>query len=173
AGLGRVRPVSSRPERPAFAAEVPETGEKNVGALRVDGDAAAAPGEVRAREDQIPGLPAVDRLVETAIGTVAPQLARRAGVDGVGVARVDRDLRDPLALLQAHVRPALAAVDRLVDSVSNGHRVARPGLPGPDPDHLRVLRVDGDGPDRLHRLPVEDGLEGHAPVLALPHPTAR
>ena len=70
---------------------------------------------------------------------------------------------------QAHVRPGLAAVGRLVDAVADRRRVARPGLAGADPDVLPVRRVDRDRADRLDRLLVEDGLEGRAAVDRLPH----
>src|SRR2546421_1236184 len=165
--------VAAGAEGPALAAEVPQSGEEHAGVLRVDRDGAAARGEVRTREDQVPALAAVGRLVEPAIGTVAPELARRAGIDHVGVARIDGDLRDPLGLLQPHAGPALAAIDRLVDAVSDGNGIASPGLAGPDPDDLRVPGIDLYRSDRLDRLLVEDRLERRAAVLALPHPAAR
>ena len=165
--------VAAGAEGPALAAEVPQSGEEHAGVLRVDRDGAAARGEVRTREDQVPAPAAVGRLVEPAIGTVAPELARRAGIDHVGVARIDGDLRDPLGLLQPHAGPALAAIDRLVDAVSDGNGIARPGLAGPDPEDLGVLGIDLYRSDRLDRLLVEDGLERRAAVLALPHPAAR
>ena len=73
---------------------------------------------------------------------------------------------------QAHVRPGLAAVGRLVDAVADRDAVARPRLAGADPDRLRVGRIDGDGADRLHRLLVEHRLERGAAVDRLPHAAA-
>src|SRR5207248_6765343 len=115
----------------------------------------------------------VGRLVEAAIRAVAPQLSGGAGVDGVGVARIDDDARDPLRLREPHVLPALAAVDGLVDAVADGDGIARPRFARSHPDDLRILRIDLHLADRLHRLLVEDGLEGGAAVLALPDPAAR
>src|SRR2546428_3332881 len=165
--------VAAGAEGPALAAEVPQSGEEHAGVLRVDRDGAAARGEVRTREDQVPAPAAVGRLVEPAIGTVAPELARRAGIDHVGDARIDGDLRDQIGLLKPHAGPTLAAIDRLVDAVSDGNGIARPGLAGPDPDDLGVPGIDLYRSDRLDRLLVEDRLERRAAVLALPHPAAR
>ena len=165
--------VAAGAERPTLAAEVPQSGEEHAGVLRVHRHGAAARGEVGTGEDQVPGLAAVRRLVEPTIGAVAPELPRRAGVDDVGIARIDGDLRDPLGVLQPHARPTLAAVDRLVDAVADGNGIARPGLASSDPDDLRILRIDLHGSDRLDRLLVEDRLERCPAVLALPHPTAR
>src|SRR6185369_4201419 len=169
----RIGAFAAGAERPALAAEVPEAGEEDVGVLRVHRHGAAPGGEVRAGEDQVPGLAAVDGLVEPAIRAVAPELAGGAGVDGVAAPRIGQDPGDALGLLQPHVGPALAAVGGLVDAVADGYVVARPRLAGPHPDDLRVLRIDLHRADGLDRLLVEDGLEGGSAILALPDAAAR
>src|SRR5262249_42343947 len=153
---------------PALAAEIPETGEEEVGVLRIHRDARAAGRQVRALQDERPGLAAVGGLVEAAVGAVRPELARHAGVDDVAVLRMDENPHDALGLLEAHVGPGLAAVGGLVDAVADRDRVPGPRLAGADPHRLRVRRVDGDRADRLHRLLVEDRLESGAAVERLP-----
>ena len=170
---GRVRRVAARAERPALAAEVPRAGEQDVRVLRIHGERRAAGRQVRALQDQAPGLAAVGRLVEAAVGAVAPQLARHADVDDVAVAGIDQNFGDVLGVRQAHVGPGLAAVGGLVDPVADRDGVAHPGLAGADPDGVGMGGIDRDGADRLRRLLVEDRLEGRAAVLGLPHAAAR
>ena len=157
----------------ALAAEVPHAGEQMFRVRRIHRDRRAAGREVRALEDQRPGLAAVGRLVDAAVRRVAPQLARRAGVDGVAVLRDRRRCSRCARVRQAHVGPGLAAVGRFVDAVADRDGVARPALAGADPDHLRVGRIERDRADRLHRLLVEHRLEGRAAVDRLPHAAGR
>src|SRR5262249_50665052 len=110
---------------------------------------------------------------EPAVGAVGPELAGHAGVDDVRVLRVDDDPDDALGLLEPHVRPGLATVGGLVDAVADRDRVPRPGLAAADPDRLRVRRSVGDRADTLHRLLVEDRLEGRPAVERLPHAARR
>ena len=123
-------------------------------------------------ENLRPGLAAVGRLVDAAVFAVAPELARRAGVDGVAVGGIDEDLCDALGSLQAHVRPVLAAVGGLVNAVADRDAVARPGFARADPDGLRVLGIDRDGADRLHGLLVEHRLERRSAVDRFPDAAA-
>ena len=140
---------------------------------RLHGNAAAAGREIPSLENQLPALAAVGRLVQAAVGGVAPELARHAHVHGVGAARVDDDLRDALRIGQTHVAPRLAAVGRLVDAVADRNAVTGPRLAGADPDVPVVGRVDRDRADRRHRLLVEHGLEGRRAVGRFPHAAAR
>ena len=70
------------------------------------------------------------------------------------------------------VRPGFAAIGRFVDSVADRNAVARPRFARADPDVLRILRVERDRADRLHRLLVEDRLELRAAVFRFPNAAA-
>ena len=170
AAAGRlVRPLAAGTEGPALAPEVPQGREHLVGVLRVDGQGGAARGQVRALQDLRPGLAAVGGLVQAAVGGIAPQPSSDAGIDRVGIARVDHDPCDPLRIGQAHIGPGVAAVGGLVDAVADGDRVAGPGLPRADPVGVGMAGVEGDRPDGLHRRLVEHRREGGAAVPGLPH----
>ena len=164
----RVGAVAAGAERPALAAEVPHAGEERARVLPVHGDHGAARREVAAFQDLRPRLAAVGGAVDAAVVAVGPELAGRARVNGVGFRGIHEDLRDPLRAAEPRVRPALAAVDRLVHAVADRDAVARPGFARADPDRLRVLRIDRHRADRLHGLLVEDRLEGRSAVDRLP-----
>src|SRR5262249_61761785 len=113
-------------ERPAFASEIPHPGEDRLRILPVHRDHRAASRSVRALQNLRPRLAAVRGLVEAALVTVAPELARGANVDRVRVARIYQNLCDAFGLLQSDVGPILAAVRGFVDAVANRDAVAGP-----------------------------------------------
>ncbi len=59
-----------------------------------------------------------------------------------------------------------------MNSVTNGHRVARPRFTGSDPNILRILRIERDGADGLHRLLVKYGSKSRAAVVGFPDAAA-
>ena len=71
-----VRAVAAGTERPAFAPKIPQAGEHNVRIGRIDRDRRGAGGKVGAFQNEVPGLAAIGRFVETAIGRIAPERAR-------------------------------------------------------------------------------------------------
>src|SRR6266516_8041202 len=80
AAARRVRPVSSRAERPALAAEVPGAGEEHVRVLRIDRQARAARRSVsHEAQDEGPAPAAVGGSIDAALLAVAPELAGDAG----------------------------------------------------------------------------------------------
>src|SRR5262249_22214164 len=158
---------------PAFAAEIPHPGEDSLRVLPVHRDHRTARRSVRALQNLRPCLAAVRGLVEAALVTVAPELARSADVYRVRVARVYQNLCDAFVLLQSDVGPVLAPVRRFVDAVANRDAVARPRFARTDPDHFGVLRINRDRADGLDRLFVEDRLECRTSVDRLPHAAAR
>ena len=98
-------------------------------------------------EDLLPGLPAVGRLEDAALGVRREEMAHDGDVDRVGVLRVDEDPGDVVGIRQAHVRPGLAGVDRLPDAVARARAPGAVGLPGSDPDDVRRR----SGPRRRRR----------------------
>ena len=136
--------------------------------LRIHRDSRGAGGKIGALQDQIPGLAAVGRFVEAAIGRIAPERARHRGINRVTALRTNDDLRNALRVFQPRLVPGLAAVGRLVDAVANRDAVADPRFTRADPDVLGVLRVERDRADRLHRLFVEDRPILRAAVVRFP-----
>ena len=94
----------------------------------------------------------------------------RKGIHGVGIARVDEDPVDVARVVEAEVRPGVAAVEAFVEAVAAGLAVARVALARAHPDHVRVALVDNHRADGRHRLVVEDRLEVDAAVGRFPQP---
>ena len=95
-------------------------------------------------------------------------MAEDGDEEAVGVARVDGDHRNLLAVAQAVVRPALAAVAGAIDAVAGGEVGALQALAAADVDDVGVRRRDGDGADRAARLVVEDRRPDAAGVVGPP-----
>ena len=81
-----------------------------------------------------------------------------------GIARVDGDLRDLLAVAQAEMRPGLAGVGGFVDAVADREIGTLQSLAAADVDDVRIGRRDGDRADGSGRLIVEDRIPGAAVV---------
>src|SRR6185369_12853143 len=103
----------------------------------------AAGRPVAAGEHLAPALAAVAGLVDAALVTVAPELARHADVHRAGARRIHQDLHDPLRFGQPHVGPGIAAVGGLVDPVADRHAVPGPCFTASHPHHLRIGGVNG------------------------------
>ncbi len=156
-------------ERPDVAAALVGSGVEHVGVARVDGDVVDA-GVLADRQHGLPGLPRVGGLVQPAVAARRPERPHRRHVDHLGIARIDDDAADVHRILEAQVLPRLAAVDGAVDPVAVGDAALAVVLAGADPDHVGVVRVDGDAADRERALGVEDRRPGRPAVLRLPHP---
>src|SRR5262249_3808209 len=89
-------------------------------------------------QDVFPRLSAVGGLVEAALPAWPVEPAQGPDVDDVRIGRMDGDAADLVTLLEAHVLPGLAAINRLVDAIAVGHRVARVVLTCADPDDVLV-----------------------------------
>ena len=128
--------------------------------------------EVCAFQDDVPGLAAIGRLIETAVRRIAPERARHRRKDRVAVGRTHDDFCDAFRVGQTDMGPGLAAIAGFVDSVADRNAVARPRFARPDPDVLRVLGIERDRADRLHRLLVEDRLVTRPAILGFPNAAA-
>src|SRR6185503_9567836 len=118
-------------------------------------------------EHLLPGLAAVFRAVDAALGVRSERVSEHGGEGDVGIGRVD-DHRADLPLLLPDLRPGLAGVRRLVDAVARRDVAADVRLPRADVDHARVARRHGDRPDGGDRLVVEHRFPGDAAVLRFP-----
>ena len=82
----------------------------------------------------------------------------------IGVARIDRDLRDLLAVAQAEMRPGFARVGRFVDAVADREIGAMQSFAAPDVNDVRIRNRNRQRADRAGRLIIENRLPG-APVI--------
>src|SRR5215211_6359707 len=123
-------------------------------------------------EHLLPTLAAIGRAEDAALGVRPPDVPERRDVDEVGVLRVDADAGDVAGVGEAAVRPGLAAIGGLVDTVAVRDVAANRRLAHPDVDHIRVALGDGN---RAHggRLEeaVGDVIPGGAAVGRLPDAT--
>ena len=89
---------------------------------------------IRAFENFRPALAAVGRLVNAAVVAIAPESSRHACIHGIAIA-ADRSGSSRCARnFSGPVRPVVAAVGGLVDSVADRDAVPRPRLSGAHPD---------------------------------------
>ncbi len=86
-------------------------------AVGVDCDLADA-GITVDEQHLLPGFPTIFRAVQTALLVWSPQVTHRGGEHDVRIGRVDRHAANVVRLLQAHVLPGVATVDRLVNTVA-------------------------------------------------------
>ena len=84
------------------------------------------------------------------------------------------DAADAAGFVEAHVRPGLPGVDRLVDAVADHVAVAdRPGFAGAGPDHVGIGRRHRERADRRDRHAVGDRRPADAAVGGLPDAARR
>ena len=117
----------------------------------------------------LPCLAAVGRFVQTAIGRIAPQRAGNRDENRVAIPWINGYPCDAFRFLRATTRPRFATVSGFVDSIANRHAVARPRFTGADPNVFRILRVERNGPDRLHRLFVKYRAIPRSAVVGFPN----
>ena len=152
---------------PGRLPRLPEHGVGGARVRRIEDDVHGA-GVLVAIEDLLEGLASVRRPEEAALRTRAVRTAQHGHQQAVGIARVDRDLRDLPALAQAEVAPGASAVRRLVDAVARGEVGPLQPLAAADIDDVGIGGGDGDGADGAGGLVVEDGRPGAAVVVRLP-----
>ena len=103
ATIGRAVETAPRPTRSeeiGRAPELPHRRVENARLLGIEIDVRAARVLIDL-EDRLPGLPAIGRLVKTALLIGVPEMAGGAHVDGVAIGRIDPDRADPLGILQS------------------------------------------------------------------------
>jgi hypothetical protein len=96
-------------------------------------------------EDFLEGGAAVGGAEEAAFCVGAIGVAGDGNEDGVGVAGVDGDLANLLAVSQTKVGPRLACVGGFVDAVAGGEVGAGEAFAAADVDEIGVGGGDGDG----------------------------
>ena len=113
---------------------------------------------------------AVGRSIDAALVVRTVGMAEHGDEQPIGVARVDDDVGNLLAVAEAEMRPRLAGVGRLVDAVADRQIGAGEPFAAADVDDVRVRRRDRDRADRSGGLVVEDRRPRPPEVGRLPHP---
>jgi hypothetical protein len=116
---------------PGRAARLPERREDDLRVLRIEGEVYGA-GVVVLAQDFLPGLPAVSRAEDSALGIGAVAVSESGDEDEVGVLRIHEDLPDLAGVRKADGRPRPAAVGGLVHAVAVGDVGPHVGLAGAD-----------------------------------------
>jgi len=96
-------------------------------------------------------------------------MPRHCGKDLVGIARIDGELRNLLAVAQAKVRPGLARIGRFVNTITD--RKIRPMQPltAADINYVWIRRRYRNRADRARGLVVKDRLPRATVVVGLPN----
>ena len=147
----------------------PHAGEEPARVGRVHLDARGA-GVLVHEENVLPALAPVRGAKDSARALRPVRVAQRAHVHDVRVVRMNHDARHARgpALAEPHVAPRPARVGGLVDAGAERDVRADVRLTRPGPHHRRIRRRDGQRPDRVVGLGVEDGLPVQAAVHGLP-----
>ena len=83
--------------------------------------------------------------------------------------RIDDDFADLPSVLQPHVLPGLAAIDRLVHAIPEGNVAANARFARAHVDDVRVRRRHRNAANRRNRLLVKQRHPVHAAISGLPH----
>ena len=120
-------------------------------------------------EDLLPRRAAVRRLEQPPLLVRAPQVADRADVGDIGVARIDLDSADVARVLEADVRPRPPRVRGPEHADAPRRTLAVRRLARPHPHHVGVRGGHAYRPDRGGGLIVEHRIPRHPVVRRLPH----
>ena len=108
-----------------------------------------------------PGFTAVGGFVNAAVRAVAPSRPDGADPHGLVVGRVHDDPVDVARAFEAHQFPRGAAINAAVHPTAAGMRIPWVAFAGPHPNHIGIGRCNGEGPDALGRLIVEQRFPFH------------
>ena len=154
-------PFSAAGEKPRLTAVRPQGGDQFVRVGWIDNHIGHA-GALVDVELVRPGFAAVGGFVNAAVGAIAPSRPDGADPHGLVVGRVHDDPVDVARAFEAHQFPRGAAINAAVHPTAAGMRIPRIAFAGPHPNHIGIGRCNGEGPDALGRLIVEQRLPFHA-----------
>ena len=152
---------------PGTLARFPERGVDGIGMGGIDLDFAGA-GVFVLAEDLFECPAAIGGAIEAALGIRSVRVAEHGDEELVGIARIDGDLRDLLAVAQAEMRPRLAGVGGFVDAVAGGEIGTLQSFAAAGVDDVGIGGRDGERADGAGGLVVEDGVPGAAVIGGLP-----
>ena len=157
-----------RVHAPGRAPRLPEGGVDHGGIARLEGQVHRTGVGVRPQH-LAPVRAAVGAEEDAALGVGPVGVAERRRQHAPGVARIDAEACDLLAVGEAGGLPGAAAVAGPEHALALGNVAAHVGLASADVDDTRIGRRQGEGADGLHRLGVEQRLPGAAGIARLPH----
>src|SRR5579859_241724 len=120
----------------------------------------------------LPGFAAVGGFIKAAVASRPPKRTFSGDKHNVAVTRVDGDATDVLGLLQAHVRPAFAAIFRAIDAIAITDAALAVALAASHPHHAGIFRIEHYRADGIAAFTIEYRGPGDSVVLGLPD-TAR
>ncbi len=94
-------------------------------------------------------------------------MAEDGDKESIRITRIDRDLRDLLAIAEAEVGPGFAGVAGFVDAIADGEVGAMQAFTRAGVDDVGIGWSDGERADGAGGLVVEDGDPGAAVVVGL------
>ncbi len=112
----------------------------------------------------------MDLLLRSTVSAGAPEGAVGGHIHYVGITGIDNDHTYMFRFLQSHIFPALASIFAFINAVSVGYAALVVVLPGPYPDHIGVVGIQGNAADGIGTQVVEDRLKRSAAVAGLPSP---
>ena len=115
-----------------------------------------------------PGLAAVLRAIQSALGILPEEVAHGCDEDDLRVSGIHRDAVNRLRVIQTEVSPGLAAVCGAANTVANRGTLAVVGFAHPDVDDIGVRRRNGNRANGFVRHIVELRLPVIAAVCRLP-----
>src|SRR5205085_6909428 len=117
----------------------------------------------------LPGGAAIERAKEAALGVRAVRMAEHSDKNAVGIARINGDGTDLLAVAQAEMLPGLAGVGGFVDAIAGREVGAAQSFAAAHVNNFRIGGRDGQRADGLRGLVVENGQPSLAEVGGLPN----
>ena len=95
-------------------------------------------------------------------------MAEHGGEDSIGIAGIDGERGNLLAIAQAEMSPGFSGVGGFINSVADGKVGAMQAFAAGDINNVGIGWSYGDGADRLRGFVIEDGIPGAAVVVGLP-----
>ena len=120
-----------------------------------------------------PGAAGVRRLEDAALRVPGPEVPNRRDERHVRVGGVEHDAADGAGVVEAQIRPGVAAVRRAVHTAAPRGALPIVVFAGASPDDLRIALENRQRPERIVGLPAEHVLPGDTVVDRLPDAAGR
>src|SRR5579859_632238 len=151
-----------------MAAALVSSGIHHIGFYRINGYIYHA-GVFADMKHVLPGFAAVVGLVDAAVASRPPKRTFSGDENNIAVTRVNCDAADMLGFLQAHVRPALAAILGAIDAIPITDATLAVALAASYPHHAGIFGIEHNRADGIAAFTVEHWSPGDSVVLGLPH----
>ena len=118
-------------------------------------------------QDGFPRFSRVRCFEQTAVAPVRPKIPESGNIRRFGTFRVNKHASYGATVLQPNVLPRAPAIARTINAIPPLRRITVGWFARPNPHNIGIARGDRDRADRLHRLLVEDRIEGYTVVARL------